>query len=133
MKLRVLIAEDDFVSRRLLQRFLSAHGDCDVAVNGKEAVEAFRLAWEAGQPYDLICLDIMMPEMDGHEVLRRIREIEHGKNAGGLTGAKVIMTTALGDYENIMAAFKEQCEAYVVKPIDKQTLLEKIRFTGLLL
>jgi two-component system chemotaxis response regulator CheY len=127
MKLRILIVEDDFVSRRLLQRFLSAYGDCDIAVNGREAVEAFRLAWEAGQPYDLICLDIMMPEMDGHEVLRHIREIEHGKNVGGLAGAKVIMTTALSDYDNIMGAFKEQCEDYIVKPINKQELLGRVR------
>jgi two-component system chemotaxis response regulator CheY len=115
-----------------MQRILSAHGECDIAVNGKEAIEAFRLAWEAGQPYDLICLDIMMPEMDGHEVLRHIREIEHGKNVEGLAGAKVIMTTAMGDYGNIIAAFKEQCDAYVLKPIDKQALLEKIHATGLL-
>ena len=70
--LRMLLVEDDFASRLLLQIFLSRHGECHVAVNGREAVEAFRYASERGQPYDLICMDIMMPEMDGREAVRQI-------------------------------------------------------------
>ena len=71
-RLRILLAEDDFTSRLLLQTFLSRYGECHIAVNGREAVAAFRLALEQGQRYDLICMDIMMPEMDGGEAVREI-------------------------------------------------------------
>lgn len=130
--MKTLIVEDDFTSRRLLQKILSPYGSCDIAVDGQEAMEAFRLALEENQPYDLICLDIMMPKMDGQEVLREIRKIEAEKSIHGLSGVKIIMTTALGDKGDIMKAFKEQCEAYQVKPIDRKKLLKEIRNLGLL-
>ena len=65
--IKTLIVEDDFACRKALQIFLSEYGNCFIAVNGCEAVEAVRQALDEDQPYDLICLDIMMPEMDGHE------------------------------------------------------------------
>ena len=74
--MRVLIVEDDFVARRVLKEILSPYGECDIVVDGEEAVQAFRLAWEDEEPYDLICMDIMMPNVDGHESLKRIRLIE---------------------------------------------------------
>ncbi|MEW5814115.1 MAG: response regulator [Spirochaetota bacterium] len=130
--MKVLIVEDEFGSRKLLQKFLSPYGECDMAVDGEEAIEAFSLALKEEEPYDLICLDIMLPEMDGQAVLKRIREIEKEKGVLGFRGVKIIMTTALNDPKNIMDAFKSQCEAYVPKPISKQKLLEEIKALGLL-
>ena len=127
-----LVVEDDFTSRSLLQRLMSAHGPCDIAVDGKEAVEAFRGAWEEKEPYDLICLDVMMPEMDGHEALKEIRRLEAEKGIHGLGGVKIVMTTALDDHQNIMEAFSEQCDAYVTKPIRKEKLWNQIKSLGLL-
>jgi two-component system chemotaxis response regulator CheY len=129
--MKTLVVDDDFVCRKLLQTILSKHGECDIAVNGREALEAFRLASEEGRPYDLICLDIMMPGMDGHEVLRIIRDVEDRSGIKGLDGAKVIMTTALSDYENVRKAFREQCEGYIPKPIDKDKLLDLLRSLAL--
>ena len=63
--MRILIVEDDFICRRLVHDILAPYGDCDVAMNGKEGMKAFKMALNAGKPYNLICLDIMMPEMDG--------------------------------------------------------------------
>ncbi len=129
--MKCLIAEDDFAARKLLRTYLSDYGQCDVAVNGKEAVEAFRNAFEGSEPYDLVCLDIMMPCMDGHQALTAIRHIERERGIGGRDGVKVIMTTALHDSKNVMGAFREGCEAYIVKPIKKQELLEEIYELGL--
>jgi two-component system chemotaxis response regulator CheY len=129
--MRFLIVEDDFAARRLLQRYLSKCGNCDVAVNGNEAVQAFRQAMDAEERYDLICLDIMMPNMNGHETLKAIRKIESEHDINGLEGVKVIMTTALRDSRDIMGAFKEGCEAYIVKPIQKDKLFEEIAKLGL--
>ena len=75
-KIKVLIVDDDFITRRILKSIFTPYGDCDIAINGEEAIQAFRLAREEKKPYDLICLDIMMPEIDGHEALMKIREME---------------------------------------------------------
>jgi two-component system chemotaxis response regulator CheY len=130
--MKCLIVEDDFAARKLLQVYLSNYADCFIAVNGHEAVEAIREALEEGESYDLICLDIMMPEMDGHKALEAIRQVEKEQGIRGLDGVKVIMTTALDDSKNIMGAFRTGCEAYIVKPIRKEKLLEEIKQLGLL-
>lgn len=67
----------------------------------------------------------MMPEMDGQEVLKKIRQYEEENDITPMEGVNVVMTTALGDYSNIEEAFLGQCEGYLVKPIDRQKL-EKI-------
>ena len=130
--MKCLIVEDDFAARKLLQRYLSDHGECDIAVDGNEAVEAFRQATDEEWPYDLICLDIMMPNMDGHEALKAIRQIESDHGINGLDGVKVIMTTALDDSQNVMDSFREGCEAYIVKPVEKNKLFEEMTNLGLI-
>ncbi|NCC50079.1 MAG: response regulator [Spartobacteria bacterium] len=130
--MKALVVEDDFVSRRLVQRLVAKFGDCDIAINGVEAIEAFETAQKSGTPYDLICLDIMMPKMNGHETLKKIREIEAQNGVTPGDGAKVIMVSALDDARNVMQSFKEQCEAYITKPVDTQKFLNKIREMGLI-
>ena len=131
--MKVLIVEDDFVSRKMLQKIIASIGDSDVAINGFEALEAFKFAKQERVPYDLVCLDIMMPDMTGIEVLTKIREIEaQDKDADPMRCVKVIMTTALGDKGHIMSAFKGGCEAYIVKPIRPEQLKDKIKELGLL-
>ena len=130
--MRVLIAEDDFAGQAVLEGLLSPHGECDIARDGEEAMALFEAALAAGRPYDLVCLDIMMPKLDGKEVLRRVRELEKERGRTGLAGAKILMTTALNDFETIMASFRGQCEGYLVKPISKVKLLAQLRALGLL-
>jgi two-component system, chemotaxis family, chemotaxis protein CheY len=125
--MRTLIVDDDFTNRLLLQEILNVYGPTHVAINGKEAVEAVRIAQEATEPYDLICLDIMMPEMDGQDALHAIRTNEEKVGVQTGNGVKVIMTTALSDSKNVLKSFKEQCDAYVVKPINKAKLLDEVR------
>ena len=129
--MRVLVVEDDFISRRLLCRYLEPHGECDVAVNGNEALSAFRQALASGHYYDLICLDIMMPGMDGQETLKRMRQIEREAHISAANEVKVIMTSALEDQENVVAAFANSCQGYVVKPIEKRKFLDTLLEIGL--
>jgi two-component system chemotaxis response regulator CheY len=129
--MRILIVEDDFISRRLLCRYLEPHGECDVAVNGSEAVQAVRQSLEAGRAYDLICLDIMMPDLDGQEALRQIRNLEREKDEGAGARMRIIMTTALEDNDNVSQAFREQCDGYVTKPVDKKRFLQTLVDIGL--
>ena len=130
--MKTLIVEDDFISRKMMHILLSPYGECDIAVDGKEAIEAFALAAREGKRYDLICLDIMMPDMDGHTVLKTIREMEEADQVFGSEQVKIIMTTALKDSRNVLEAFNAQCEAYLIKPIRKQDLVQQIQSLGLL-
>ncbi len=126
-RLRMLLVEDDFASRILLQTFLSNYGECHVAVNGREAVEIFRYGLERGQRYDLIAMDIMMPEMDGREAVRHIRALEEEHGIPSTSGAKIVMTTAVDDVKEVIRCFHELCDSYLVKPIDLAKLLDQMR------
>ncbi len=131
--MKTLIVEDDFTSRLLLQEFLGIYGVTHIAVNGKEAMEAVRLAFEADKPYDLICLDIRMPEMDGMEVLRQIRQHEELLSIASTKTSRIVMTTAVEDMKNVFDAYKNLCDGYLTKPIQKAKLLEKLREMKLIL
>ncbi len=128
--MRILIAEDDFYSRKLMLAYLTPLGDCDVAANGLEAWEAFLDAADEGNPYQLICLDIMMPEMDGQVVLQKIREEEDKRALGRHKRAKILMVTALDEMKVIMTSFHSLCDGYIMKPLEKGQLLDKVREIG---
>jgi two-component system chemotaxis response regulator CheY len=130
--MKTLIVDDDFTNRLLLQEILKPYGVTHIAENGREAVAAARVALEAGEPYDLICLDIMMPEMDGQQTLAAIRASEEAKGILSSSGAKIIMTTALGDTKNVGTAYRNLCDGYLTKPIDKAKLLAELRRMGLI-
>ncbi|QWR76755.1 response regulator [Candidatus Magnetomonas plexicatena] len=125
--MKALVVEDEFRSRTLLQRIMSRYGDCDVAINGHEAIEAFVHAWKEEHPYDLICMDIMMPEMDGQQALKDIREIEKKAGIEQDHRVKIIMTTAYDIQEEKDEAFEWGCTDYLVKPIDKNKLLDLLK------
>ncbi len=125
--MKILIVEDDFTNRLVLQQYLRSYGTSHIAINGIEAVEAVRAALEAGEPYSLICLDIMMPKMDGHEALKQIRALEEAKGIWSTHGAKILMTTALSDMQNVNTAFGSLCDGYLAKPIERAKLLETLR------
>ena len=125
--MRTLIVEDDLTSQILLRSFLSKFGECKVAANGKQALAAFSAAQKSGQSYDLICMDIMMPEMDGQSAVRQIRVLEQAAGKSTTEGVKIIMTTAAADSQNVMQSFDSSCDAYLFKPINTGKLLEHIR------
>jgi two-component system chemotaxis response regulator CheY len=129
---KTLIVEDELTSRVMLRGILKRYGPPQVAMNGKEAVEAVRVALEAGDPYNLICLDIMMPEMNGQEALKRIRQMEEEAGVGSAKRSKVIMTTAHSDRDNVLEAIQSQCDYFLVKPIDARILLQELRRMGLI-
>lgn len=129
--MKILIAEDEYVSRKFLYKFLSEYGECDVTVDGMEAIEAFLMALDEGSPYDLICLDIMMPEVDGLKALKTIRQLENEKNLDRDDRAKIIMTTALNYTKEVNEAFESGSEAYAAKPINTDKLLEVLKKLGL--
>jgi two-component system chemotaxis response regulator CheY len=130
--MKTLIVDDDFTSRLILQTLLTRYGDCHLAVNGREAVEAFRLAADNGSPYDLICMDIMMPEIDGQEAVKKVRALEEARGVLSPHGVKIVMTTAVNDMKEVFRSFQALCDAYVVKPLDAAELLSKLKLLRLI-
>jgi two-component system, chemotaxis family, chemotaxis protein CheY len=128
-KLKILIVEDEFISRTLLKEMLTPFGDCDMVTDGFEAVNVLKESYSVpGNNYDLVCLDIMMPRMSGHEVLREMRQIEKERGLSGAETTKVFMVSALDDAKNIMEALVDgRCQAYLTKPISKARLEEHLR------
>lgn len=130
--MRTLLAEDDFASRKFMDKYLSQYGDCDVTVDGEEAVDAYMMALEDDDPYDLVCLDVMMPVLDGYQVLKAIRDIEAERGIPKEKRVKIIMTTALNEERNVKKAFELGCEAYSGKPIDVDRFEEVLRRLNLI-
>ena len=130
--MKTLIVEDDYSSRLLMLELVKGFGPTQTAVDGREAVEAVRKALENKEPFNLICLDIMMPKLDGQQVLRKIREMEDARGIFSTDGAKIIMTTALSDIQNKISAFSNLCDGYLTKPIHKKQLLDELHRLGLI-
>lgn len=127
--MRILVAEDDRLSRVFLKKFLVRYGECDVAVDGIEALDCFMYAVKQKKPYDLLCLDIMMPRVDGLKVLKAIRVLEKQHE---LKHTCIIMMTALADVEYVDQALELGCDAYAAKPIDTDKVETVMKNLGLL-
>ncbi len=131
--MKVLIVEDDPTNRFVMARILRPAGEIATATTGVEAVAAVTAALELDEPYQLICLDIMMPEMDGQEALRRIRQLEDDYELDWDRRARILMTTASTDLRDVIAAFEGLCDGYVVKPIEKAKFIAELHKVGLVL
>ncbi len=128
--MRILIVDDDVTSGLVMQKMLSRYGETTIASDGKQALNAFKEHILKQEPFDLMFLDIMLPEMDGQEVLKNIRDIELQNAIFGSDGIKIIMTSALDDNKNIMTAFRSQCEGYIVKPISLTKIKTQMQTLG---
>jgi two-component system chemotaxis response regulator CheY len=130
--MKILIVEDNTALQELMKLYLADYGPCDVADNGLQGYEAVKRAIEAGHPYDLICMDIMMPELNGLEAMKKIRLLEFKHFKAGLTSAKIIMVTAKDMAKDLVTAYHAGCEAYITKPFTREKLMQQIRELGLM-
>lgn len=130
--MRILIADDDFVNRRLLEKILSPYGEVIVVDNGISAVDEATKAMDERQIYDLICLDIMMTKLDGYKTLEAIREAECKYEVHAKERSKVIMISALDEVVLDSIQVCDDYDAYICKPIVIEKfdmLLEKMGFS----
>lgn len=130
--MRILIVEDNFINRKLLTRLLEEFASIDTCNDGLEALEAVKLSFDENEPYDAIFLDIMMPNLNGQEALKKIRKIEEEQGLNIGEGAKIIMTTALDDSQNVIKAFRESCDGYLTKPITRDKIINQLEELGLI-
>lgn len=131
--MRILVVDDEYVSRLKMKTMLSRYGDVDAVFNGEVALAMFRRAHEEMVPYDLITMDIDMPGTKGQEVTRAIREWERENHIVRVVGSevKIVMASSLGDGKSIFSAFREGAEAFVRKPVSPESLAEALAQVGI--
>ncbi len=130
--MKILIVDDDFTSRKILQSTLRDLANCDLACNGEEAIAAYQSAVHEGHPYDLILLDIMMPGIDGNEVLRQIRAEEDKIKRFGSDRVKIAMATCLNDKDHVINSFHDGCDGYILKPYTPSSVHHDLKRHGLI-
>ena len=130
--MKSLVVDDDFTCAFMYQIQLSQYGQCDTFSNGLDAIESYKTSLNSGNPYNLMLIDIMMPDMNGYEVLKNIREIESEKQISFPFNIKIILTTGLDDIENkqLEKRLNDFSETYLVKSNDKNALLDKLNLLG---
>jgi len=132
--MKIMIVDDDATCSHIYKLALSKYGNCTIATTGFEALELYKKSRLSNEPFDLIVLDIMMPDINGYDDLKAIRFFEKTLNIDINNQVKVILTTALDDEENqkIAHQLNPQTEAYIAKSVSPDLLVEKIKGFGLL-
>lgn len=126
--MRILVIEDEYVALTKMMAMLSEFGRCDAATNGKQAFEMYSEAIMQGDPYQLISVDIHIPDWDGLDLLRRFRKSEE---SAGLPAARKIVVSAMGQLEMVKQAAHHRCDAFLVKPVARHVLFKKLDELGI--
>ncbi len=132
--MRILIVDDEYISRAKLKLLLSEHGDCDAAPNGELALELVENALRDSCPYNLITMDVDMPGLTGEKVVREIRRREWNwsqETGAPLHEARVLMVTIRNESRTVIDSFRGGCEDYLIKPITPESLNQALVNAGL--
>lgn len=130
---RILVADPDTINRRLLASLMERHGECEQAEDGYQALRRIRAAIDALQPFRLICLDPLLPNLDSLEVLRQMRRMEKKANIGDGGRALAIAIPSPDETSNIHSAqLTLECNGRLFKPICERRLLEELTRLGMI-
>jgi CheY-like chemotaxis protein len=122
--LSILVAEDNEINALLMRSLLTRLGHhAVITTNGEEALESWLAAKSAGTPYDLVLMDIQMPQLDGIETTKQIRAREAGQ-AGRRT--PILALTANTLVEDRYACFEAGMDGFLIKPLDREKLAEAL-------
>ncbi|HUU39883.1 MAG TPA: HDOD domain-containing protein [Desulfatiglandales bacterium] len=129
--MKTLIVDDELVSRKKMQKIMDSLGECEAVESGNKAIAAFQRALENGMPFDLVTLDIAMPEMDGKETLYALREIERKRKIPEENRSKILIVTSYSDEDTVLACIRAECDGYIVKPFNREVIVEKLEKLGM--
>ena len=133
MKKRCLIVDDEITTCFILKVILEDYFVCDIAPNGEKALCSFDQGHLEGSNYNLICLDINMPGMNGLNVLKHIRDAETALALPPDLETKVIIISADSSSTTVLNSFFARgASAYITKPIDREKLLNELVTLGLI-
>lgn len=125
--MKVLVVDDVLTNTLLKKTYLSSLGEIDTAQDGRTAITLFQEALTKGEPYDLVCLDIMMPVFNGHRTLKEMRRIEKEHQVPDKKHSIIIMVTALANQQTVVEALEKGCDSYIAKPVRKDVLMERLK------
>jgi len=120
-----LVVEDNVITQKFIHKIMKDFGTCDVGNDGQEGLEQFEKNISENNYYDVICLDIQMPKLDGVQLLEKIRKME--KENQQIKRSVIIMITAIGDKEINKKCVKLGCNSFLLKPVDKENLSKVLR------
>jgi len=129
--MKSLIVDDVLLIRKVLVRILNEYGTCDIAENGDIAITKFEKALDT-KPYNLICMDIMMPNTDGLKAVEVIRLLEKENHIHNSDRVKIIMITTVSDIDTVKSSFNFGCDGYIVKPLDLVVFRKKLEKLSLI-
>jgi len=129
--MRILVVDDELVSRKKMMKIVDEFGKCEGVINGKAALSAVKSSLEDWNLFNLITLDISMPDLSGTEVLSTIRKMEDERGLEADERAKILMVTSHSDMDTVKACVGK-CDAYVIKPFNKEVLVDKMKKIGLI-
>jgi PAS domain S-box-containing protein len=122
--LSILVAEDNEINALLMRSLLTRLGHhAIITTNGEQALESWLAAKSAGTPYDLVLMDIQMPQLDGIETTRRIRRLE-ASQPGRQTPILALTANAL--VEDRYACFEAGMDGFLIKPLDREKLADAL-------
>ncbi|PCI22711.1 MAG: hypothetical protein COB67_13270 [SAR324 cluster bacterium] len=128
--MRILVVDDDMVSREKLGLILSSVGQCETVDSGKNALVIFEEHLSLGKNFDIITLDVSMPEMDGTEVLFEMKVLEKDYHSQNVSSAKILMVSCLSDRDTVMTCIQAGCDGYLIKPFNKQSIFKQLAKIG---
>ena len=125
--MKILIVDDEMAALTKMKVLLGAFGDCTLCTGAQQALQMCAKAIQASKPFDLITIDIHLGHADGNDLLESINELEIKEHAAP---AKKIMVTASGTKENLVKAYAKGCDGFIVKPVQRDALEQKMLAMG---
>lgn len=129
--MKILIVDDELVSRKKMERIMQRYGDCHAVDSGMAAIDAYTQALLGGEPFSLITLDVSMPDMAGTSVLVTIRKVEKNNAIPKTKRAKILMVTSHAEEQTVLASIKSGCDDYIKKPFNLDRVFQKLNQMGL--
>ncbi len=125
--MKIMIVDDEMAALTKMKVLLSAFGECTLCTGSQQAVQLCAKAIEGGRPFELITIDIHLGQADGNDLLEQINQLEAKQRA---TPAKKLIITASGTKENLVKAYQKGCDGFIVKPVQRDALDQKMLSLG---
>lgn len=130
--MKILIVDDQPVIQKRLSLALGSYGTCHVTADGREAVMAVERALDEKTPYQLITLDLKMPNIDGFQALVEIRSLEKIRGLSPVDRSKILIISITDDPNDVARVFREgNCDGFLKKPFKKRDLFDELGKIGL--
>ena len=125
--MKILIIDDEMAALTKMKVLLSVYGECTMVTNAAQALQQCAKAIQNESPYDLITIDIQLPQTTGIDLMEAINKLESSR---GIPASRKIMVTASGTKGNLVKATVKGCDGFIVKPVKRDILKEKMTSLG---